>query len=182
MRAGIDIGIDAQRNGGCATPLPGDVVDAFEFRFRLDVETADAGFERLPDLPGALARTGKHSLARGSARGEHALKFSARNDVESAAEPREHIQHREVGVGLDGETNEAVAFSERFPVDPVMALKRCPRVNEAGRAGAFRNLGKGYVFGEQFLAAITGSGLSFSALDGVFNAWHLKCQPTGQKF
>ena len=148
MRAGVDIGIDAQRNGSDATPLPRDVVDSFEFRFRLDIETANAGVERLPDLPGALARTGKNRLARIASRGEHTLKFASRNDIETAAKPREHIQYRQVGIGLHGETDEPIEFSQRFAVDPVMALKRCPGIDVAGRADAVRDFGNGYVFGE----------------------------------
>ena len=154
MRTGVDVRIDAQRNGGDATTEPRDVVDALEFRFRLDIETANSGFERLPDLRGALARTGKNRLARIAARGEYALKFASRNDIETAAEPGEHIQYRQVGIGLYGETDEPVEFPERFAIDPVMALKRCPGIDVARRTDAVRDFGNGYVFGKQFLAAI----------------------------
>ena len=154
MRAGIDVRVDSQGNRRNATQLPGDVVDAIEFRFRLDIETADAGLQRLPDLAPVFARPGKNRLLRGAAGGEHAFELAPGNNVETTAKPRQHVQHREIGIGFHGEANEAVKRTQRFAIDPEMAFQRRPRVNETGCANASRDFANRDIFGEQFRAAI----------------------------
>src|SRR4029078_4572434 len=76
-------------------------VDAREFGLGLDVDTADALFQRKADLRLALADAAKECLAPLAACSESARQLSARDDVEAGAEPREQREDREVRVRLD---------------------------------------------------------------------------------
>ncbi len=75
-------------------------VDAIEFRGRLDVETHDVGLQRLLDLPFSLADAREHDLGGITASRKHAGKLTAGNDVEACAQPRQDVEHREVGIRL----------------------------------------------------------------------------------
>ena len=83
-----------------------------------------------------LAHAREHDLLRIPARRDHARELAARHNVESATRSREEIQHRKVGVRLDG-----VADKVRLPVEggielAIAAFDGGAGIDEARRAEA----------------------------------------------
>jgi hypothetical protein len=148
MRASVHVGIHAQRDRRLQAQLGGHRGDAIELWFGFDVEAADADRQGTADLLGTLADPGEDHPRRVAAGRQHALQLAHRDDVETGAEPRQHIQHRQVGVGLDREADQMRAPG-KGPVEGVpMALQRRARVDVAGGAETLGDIGQWHVFGE----------------------------------
>ncbi len=109
MRFCVDVRIHAQRDGRFFAHFRRHRVQAVEFGNRFDVKAFDASRECLAHLVRMLADAGKHGVFRFAARGQHARQFAARHDVEAGAEACEHIQHREIAIGLDGDVHSRAA-------------------------------------------------------------------------
>ena len=113
MRARIHIRIDAQAHRRHAAQGAGNVVQPLEFGVGFDVEAMNPGRKRCAHLGLGLAHTRKHDLRGFTTGTQHALELAARNNVEAAAQAREQVEHRKVGVGLDGVAHQVVAATER---------------------------------------------------------------------
>ena len=74
----------------------------------------------------ALADAGEHDLARIAAGGDDARELAAGDDVEAGAEPREHVEDREVRVRLHRVAHQVVASGER-------GRERAERASSAAR-------------------------------------------------
>ena len=112
MRVGIDVGVDAQRDGRAAPQAAGHCGDALELGFRFDVDAENPVRERGLDLGRALADA-REQHARGSAAGgEHALELAARDDVEARAQARQQCKHREVRIRLDRIGDQRIAAAQ----------------------------------------------------------------------
>ena len=85
----VDVGINAQADRRILAALPGNVVQAFEFRNRFDIEAENASIQRLLHFRSGLADTGKNDFLRVSPGGQHALQFATGNDVETGAQSGE---------------------------------------------------------------------------------------------
>ena len=66
----------------------------------------NAQLQRPGHLLGRFGHAGKYGFRRVTTGGNHALQFAHGHDVKARAEPCQHIEYREVGVGLDRVANE----------------------------------------------------------------------------
>src|SRR3954454_15461991 len=101
MCSGVDLRVHSQRNWRSPSQAGGDARDALELGLRLDVQAADAAFQRQLYFRLALANAGEKRLRRFAAGSHHTRELAARDDVEAGAEACEQREHREVGVRLD---------------------------------------------------------------------------------
>ena len=62
------------------------------------------------------------------------LQLTSRDDVEARAQARQQIQHSQIGIGLDGITDQTGNIFQGLGIDPVMALEGRPGVDKAGCA------------------------------------------------
>ena len=85
MRVRIDIGVYAQCNWRACSFCNSDAIDVVQFRFTFDVEAANALLERILDFLTRLANPCERALGGIGTRGEDAIKFAARNDIETCA-------------------------------------------------------------------------------------------------
>ncbi len=154
MRLRIDVGVDAQRDLRALAERHGDLVEREQLLAGLDVEAADARQQRLLHLGHGLADAREHDLARIAAGLEHARQLAARDDVEAGAELRQHLQHREVRVGLDRVAHEVLMPGQRAVEGVEVARERRARVDVQRRAVAAREFGQRHVLGVQLAAAV----------------------------
>jgi hypothetical protein len=100
--------------------------------------------------------------------GQRALQFAARNHVGAGAEFRQRAQHRLVGVGLHGVTDQRLLVGKGFAEHPVMALQRRGRITVERRAYRLRQIREIHRLGVKHAVAIVEmihGGLSRSAAD-----------------
>ncbi len=69
------------------------------------LKLADACLQRLAQFDQRLADARKDDVARRHPRRQRALHLAARDDVRAIAFARQHPEHGEIGIGLDGEGN-----------------------------------------------------------------------------
>lgn len=79
-------------------------------------------FQGAAHVVAGLADAGEHHLGRIAAGGQDTLQLTAGNDVETGAEARQHIQHPEVGVGLDREADQVRHAGEGVGIGAVLGL------------------------------------------------------------
>jgi hypothetical protein len=174
VRAGVDVGIDAQADRRGLAKLAGDGVQAFKFGGRFDVEAQDAGVQRQFHFSGGLADTRENDALRIGAGGQDALEFAGRDNVEAGAAARQDVEHGEVGVGFDGVADECIKPGQ-FPLELVeRVFQRLPRVDPARGAEVGRDVAQCHRLGVQ--DAVTGvewrsrrslGGASFARLLGA---------------
>ena len=138
MRAGIDVGIDPNRNPRQPPLLAGQPRQQFEFGLGFDVDAEDVGRQRRAQLGFGLADPGEHDLFGWNAGGQRALQLAARDHVGAGAEFCKRAQHRLVGVGLHGVTDQRLLAGKGVAEHPVMALQRRGRIAIERRADRFR--------------------------------------------
>lgn len=85
MRLGVHVGVHADADRSLHAQLERHFVEHVDLGLALDVEAADAGLQRLAHFGARLAHAREDDLARIAAGGQHALQFTARDDVEAAA-------------------------------------------------------------------------------------------------
>src|SRR5262249_19969757 len=95
---------------------------------RFDVETQDAGMERLADLGRALAHSGENNASGIAACSEHPRKLAPRNDIEAAAETGEQAQDGEIRVGLGRVADEMRDIAEGPIERSKCIVQRSPRI------------------------------------------------------
>src|SRR5579885_546367 len=70
-------------------------------------------------ISSALAHAGEHDAPGIAARAQHPLEFADGDDIEPGAEAREHVQHRQIAIGLDRVADEmGVAAEGRIELAP----------------------------------------------------------------
>ena len=138
VRAGVDIGIHAHGGVRDHVVFARQPLQAFEFVARFEIETRHAGDERFVDFLNRLADAGKHDAVGGNSSAQCAVQFAGRDDVRADTGLRHQLQHGDVRIGLDRETDQRVEIAERG-VQRADALADCRRgVGVARRAGAQR--------------------------------------------
>ena len=113
MRAGIDVGVDAQADASAAPVLARHLGQHAELGLALDVEAEHAGVERLAHLAARLADPREDHPRRVAAGDEDAIELAAGDDVEAAAGLGEGLQHCQRRIGLHRVADEVVAAGER---------------------------------------------------------------------
>src|SRR5688572_24396115 len=98
MRSSVDIWIDAERDPSALFQALRHCINTQQLRRRLNVEVCNARIQRSLDFAFALTDTGEHYLLRVTARCQHTRQLPARDDVESCAAPRQHVEHRQIRV------------------------------------------------------------------------------------
>src|SRR5258706_3300336 len=88
----------------------------------------------------SLAHAGENSLGCAASRGETPRQLAARDDIEARAQPREDVQHREIGIGLDRIADEDVVPRASLAELAVCELQRGARIDVARRAETLRDL------------------------------------------
>ena len=134
VRLCIDIGVHPERYRRAGVHRTRNRIQTVEFRCGFDVEATDARCDRAAHFGFGLADAGEKCLLRIAVRLDHAREFSFGDDVESRAETGEHVQHREIRIGLDRVADERIpprATCEEFPK---ARLERRARIHIAGRA------------------------------------------------
>ena len=111
-----------------------DSIDALQFRFAFGVERINVLPQRKFDFLPGFADAGKDAPARVAAGRDDALQFTAADDVESAAEPRDRPQHGEIRIGFDGEADEMVHGRHRGVELLEMFRQRALRIDVKRRA------------------------------------------------
>ena len=154
MGAGVDVRVHAQGNRRALAEAGGHFLQALQFLGGFDVEAVHADFQGATHVLAALADTGEDDLARLAAGGQHALQFTARDDVEAGAQARQQVQHAEVGVGLHGEAHQVRQTGQRIGVGAVLGLDVGAGIDVGGGAETFGNGGQGHAFREQYVVAV----------------------------
>ncbi|MNE50398.1 hypothetical protein D3C80_1449680 [compost metagenome] len=113
-----------------------------------------ADLQRPAHVVAALADAGEDDLARLATGGQDAFQFAARDDVEAGAETCQHVQHAQVGVGLDGEADQVRHALQGIGVGVVLRLDVGARVDVGRRAEALGDGGHGHAFREQLTVAV----------------------------
>lgn len=103
MRSAIDIGIDAQHRRRAQTASPRQLRQNATLFLQLKVELADAGLQRVDQLPIGLSDPGKDHIRRRNACIQSPAQLAARHDVGPVAALCEQPKDSAVGVGLDRE-------------------------------------------------------------------------------
>ena len=109
-------------------------LDQFEFRFRLDVEAANAGRQRGVDLAACLADAREDDALRIGADGQRAGQFAAADDVEPAAFAGKQVEDGQVGIGLHRVAHERRPAAEGVGVGTIRRDDRAARIDESRRA------------------------------------------------
>ena len=128
MRSGVDVGIDADRNRRLHPFRQGHLGERRHLRLALDVEAQDAGVEARGHLGARLADAREDDALARHPGGARAAQLALRDDVHAGAEAREGLQHRLVGIRLDGVADERLAADESLGEDAVMPRQRGGRV------------------------------------------------------
>jgi len=168
VRFGVHVGVHPQTDGRDPAEFARDTVDTFQLRFRFDVEAENFRVQGVTDFARGLAHAGKNDFAGGSPGSEHARELTAGHNVESAAQAREHIQYRQIGVGLDRIANQMRTRCKRGLKTAVRRGERGPGVHVTGCAAGRDDGGKCYVFRIQRAVAVrestAGAGAHFFSL------------------
>src|SRR5260221_2861697 len=169
VRLRVDVRVDAKRHRRAHAHGARDGVQALELRLALDVEALDARFQRRAHLGPRLADAGEDHFRGRPARGQHARELASRDDVEPGAQAPQHVEHREVRVGLHRVADEMLHAGEALVELAERVLDRRARIHVAGRAEAPRHLFQRHAFeSELALHALKGvHGASDAGLAGV---------------
>ena len=149
MGVGVDIGVQAHRHRRDFARFRGRGADAMQLVFRFDVEAGDAGRQRFADFPVLLADAGENGFVGGAAGRQHAPQFAAGHDVKTAAQARQHIQHREVAVGFDRVADAVRVVAEGGVEGAPVTLQRGARIHIARRAGGAADVGERHLLSVQ---------------------------------
>ncbi len=122
MGLGVDVGIDAQGDRCDAAHLPGERVELHQFGFGLDVETTDTVFQAQTQFGRSLSHTGEDNERGIAPCAKHPQQFTCRDNVEATTEPRQHLQHGQIGVRFNSEAHLMFDRRERVIKRPIAGL------------------------------------------------------------
>ncbi len=154
VRAGIDVGIDPNRDSRRPAGLAGQPREQFEFGLGFDVDAENVRGQRRAQLGLGFADPGKQDLFGRDAGGQRTFQLATRNHVRAGAEFRQRAQHRLIGVGLHCVTHQRLFTGEGVAKHPVMALQRRSRIAIERRADRIRQLDKIHRLGVKHAVAI----------------------------
>ncbi len=154
MGAGIDVRIDPQRYRRLFAELGGDLLQALQLVGGFHVEAVHADFQCATHVVTGLADAGEDDTVRLPTGGQHALQFTARDDVEAGAKARQHVQHAKVRIGFDGEADQMRHAFERIGIGPVLGLDVRAGVDVGRGAEALRKCGQCHAFREELTVAV----------------------------
>ena len=151
---GVDIRVDAQRDGGHLAQRHGAGRKQFELRLGFDVEAQYAGPQGEVDLASRLADPGKQDLGGGNTGGERTAQLAFRDHVGAGAKPRQRAQHGLVGVSLHGIADQRVEAREGLAEDAVMPGQRRGRIAVEGSADLRGDIWYRHVLGMKDAVAV----------------------------
>ena len=154
MGLGVHIGVHPQGYAGRAVEAGGHVVQPLQLRLGFHVEAKDVRLQRPDHFLGRLAHPGKHDLAGIAAGPEHALQFTAGDDIETGTQPGQQAQYGEIGVGLDRVADQMILAGEGQIEGTPGALDGRPGIDIAGRAVGGRHLREVHTLDEKPAFAI----------------------------
>ena len=154
MGAGVDIGIDPDRDPRRLAGLDGKPRQQFEFGFGFDIDAENVRGQRRAQFGLGLADAGEHDLLRRNAGRQRALQLASRHHVGAGAELGQRAQHRLVGVGLHGVTDQRLLAGEGVAEHPVMALQRRGRIAIERRADRIGQIDQTHRLGVKYAVAI----------------------------
>ena len=154
VRAGIDVGIDPNRDPRGAAGLGGEPRQQFELGFGFDVDAKKVRIKRRAQLGFGLADAREQDLLGRNPGGQRALQLAARNHVGAGAEFCQRAQHRLVGVGLQRVADQRLLIGEGAAEHPVMTFQRRGRIAIERRADRIRQLNQIHRLGVQHAVAI----------------------------
>jgi len=152
--AGIDIGVDAQRHGRLTAHARGDLRQRLEFRHALDVDLAHPALDRQRQFAPGLADARKDDALARNAGGAGTPVFPFRDHVHPRAHVTQKLEDRDVGAGLDGETDQVRRPRQSLVEKPVMAGERGGGIDVDGRARFGRDSCQRHVLGMQDTAPV----------------------------
>ncbi len=125
---GVDVGIDAHRDVGGAALAGGDRRQQLELGLGFDVDAEDAFIDRERELARGLADAGEHDLVRRDAGRARAHELAFRHHIGAGAERGERLDHRLVGIRLQGVADERRHVGEGAGEHLVVARQRRGRI------------------------------------------------------
>jgi hypothetical protein len=137
-----------------APALRGDAAQAQQLGLGFDVEAEDRRVQRLPDLGRALADAGEHHLGRIAAGAQHPRQLAAGDDVEAGTQARQHLQHRQVGVGLHRIADAVVQAVQRLVEGAIVAAQGGAGIDVGGRAVLRGDGGQRHILGAELAVAV----------------------------
>ena len=144
----IDIGVYPEAGRSPLAARGGESGELAPFLARFDVELANPLVEPEREFGIGLADPGEHDLARLHACRQRAHQFAARDDIGAKALPLQHLEHGEVGVGLDREGDQRVPERrQRLAEHLRMALQGGSRIDIDRCADFRRDAGQRHVLG-----------------------------------
>ena len=165
MAAGLDVGIDADRDtGSSATALhlfARFIEQDIEFSFGFDIEEqkpsrfgtrVGAITEGFANFLARFANSGKNYFVAGNTEMAEVFEFTPGNDIKAAAKFRQLLEDGEISVGFDGETERVGKRAEAFLQFEKSGLDRGAAVDISGRGKFFGGLGERDIFAEYFFA------------------------------
>ena len=164
MAAGVDVGVDPQRDARARLPLARQDVDALQLAFRLGVDRLDAEVDRLRQLRRGLADAGEDDLLGDEAGPQGDVDLAARVRVRAAAEPPQQPRDRQRRVRLE-------RVVQRVRIRPERVVDRAIAADDGGGAVDVerRALGGGKV-GERHAVADEGVVVSMESGHGRVNS------------
>ena len=130
---GVDVGVDADADRRDAVRSQRHFVEHIDFGFALDVEAANADFQRLAHFAPGLADAGKNDLGRPCACCQRACKLTAGNDVKAAPGAGKDLQDGQRRVGFHGVADLRVAPGKAALVGREGRQHRCLGVDKQRR-------------------------------------------------
>ncbi|EKM95965.1 hypothetical protein C211_09668 [Stutzerimonas degradans] len=89
-----------------------------------------------------------------AASGQHALQFTARNDVEARAQARQYVQYAQVRIGFDGEADQMRHAIQRIGIGPVLGFDVRAGIDVGRCAEALRERGQRHALREELTVAV----------------------------
>ncbi len=154
----FDVRIDAERDRRPHAASDGDLRQHLELGLGLDVELADPGGERLRHLVARLADAGEHDALGRDVGGQRDGQFAARNHVGAGAELGERAHDGEARVRLERIAHGGIEPGEGGSEPPIRVLDGRGRIDVAGRADEFGDLGEPYPVGAKLPVPIGEAG------------------------
>jgi hypothetical protein len=122
--ARVHVGVHAQADRRARAELPRDAVDALELARRFHVEAQNPEPQCSTNLVFGLADSGENHFCGIAAGCDDPLQLTAGDDVETAAEPAEHVEDREIGIRFHRIADEVIPRGESVGISTVSLGER----------------------------------------------------------
>ena len=142
----FDVRIDADGRRGAHAQARRFRSQQIKLRGRLHIEKKNPRAQRLANFLAGFPDAGKNDAVSRHADAAQAIKFSARNNVESAAKRSKHAQDAQIRIGLYGVANRVRKRAERGIHAAIGLLDARAAVEIGGGSEPLRGGGDGYAF------------------------------------